>query len=60
MRVLLTMPDRIDKVLKKLAALIETGRFEDVEDDGLEIKPTPSAASSWRESHKSANALSPS
>ena len=51
------MPDRIDKVLKKLAALIETGRFEDVEDDGLEIKPTPSAASSWRESHKSANAF---
>ena len=51
------MPDRIDKVLKKLAALIAAGRFEDVEDDGLEIKPTPSATSSWRESHKSANAF---
>ena len=51
------MPDRIDKVLKKLAALIAVGRFEDVEDDGLEIKPTPSATSSWRESHKSTNAF---
>ena len=51
------MPDRIDKALKKLAALIAAGRFENVEDDGLEIKPTPSATSSWRESHKSANAF---
>ena len=51
------MPDRIDKALKKLADLIAAGRFENVEDDGLEIKPTPSATSSWRESHKSANAF---
>ena len=51
------MPDRIDKVLKKLADLIAAGRFENVEDDGLEIKPTPSATASWRESHKSANAF---
>ena len=51
------MPDRIDKTLKKLADLIAAGRFENVEDDGLEIKPTPSATASWRESHKSANAF---
>ena len=51
------MPDIVDKTLKKLAALIAAGRFENLEDDGLEIKPTPSTTSSWRQSHTSANAF---
>jgi ATP-dependent DNA helicase RecG len=51
------MPDFIDSVLKKLADLIATNRYEQVETDTLELKPVPADAGSWRECHKTINAF---
>ena len=51
------MPDVVDNVLGKLAALIAEDRFESLETDGLEIKPVPAATGDWRERHVSINAF---
>ncbi len=51
------MPDLVDNVLAKLAVLIAEDRFENLETDGLEIKPVPAATGDWRERHVSINAF---
>ena len=51
------MPDVVDNALTKLAVLIAEDRFEEMETDGLEIKPVPAAAGEWRERHVSVNAF---
>jgi len=51
------MSDAVDKVLRKLEALIRSGRHEALETDGLEIKPVPSDAGSWKQIYISANAF---
>ena len=47
----------VDQILNKLAELIATGRFEEIETDTLEIKPVPTDGGSWKERYKSANAF---
>ncbi|MGV3721204.1 MAG: RNA-binding domain-containing protein [Actinomycetota bacterium] len=51
------MPDFVDTILHKLAVLVSERRWEELESDTLEIKPTPSDTGSWRERHKSVNAF---
>ena len=51
------MPDVVDNALTKLAVLIAEDRFEELETEGLEIKPVPAAAGEWRERHVSVNAF---
>lgn len=51
------MSDAVDKVLRKLEALIRSGSHEALETDGLEIKPVPSDGGSWRQIYISANAF---
>ena len=51
------MADFVGNVLSKLAGLIAEGRFEDLETEGLEIKPVPAATGDWRERHVSINAF---
>lgn len=43
----------IDQILKKLADLIRHGKFEELETDGLEIKPVPGDNASWAKIHQS-------
>lgn len=47
----------VDVTLNKLSELIQSGRFEDMESDTLEIKPVPPDGGQWRECHKSVNAF---
>lgn len=47
----------IDHILSKLADLIQQGRFEEMETEGLEIKPVPAEGGEWKERHKSVNAF---
>lgn len=47
----------IDRILIKLAELIQSGRFEELETDALEIKPVPAEGGEWKERHKSINAF---
>lgn len=47
----------VDPILGKLADLIQQGRFEELETEGLEIKPVPADGSEWKECHKSVNAF---
>lgn len=47
----------VDKTLAKLSELIDSGRFEELETDTLEIKNVPSAGGEWRERYKTANAF---
>jgi predicted HTH transcriptional regulator len=51
------MSDLVDQVLDKLAVLLAENRWEELETDGLEIKPVPADTGSWRERHKSVNAF---
>ena len=47
----------VDRILTKLAELIQNGRFEELETEGLEIKPVPADGGEWKERHKSVNAF---
>jgi len=51
------MHNAIDRVLQKLAVLVQEGRFEEQETDTLEIKPVPADAGSWKQIYVSANAF---
>jgi predicted HTH transcriptional regulator len=47
----------VDKTLSRLAELIGAGRFEELENDTLEIKTVPADQHGWHERHKSACAF---
>ncbi|NJM40971.1 MAG: hypothetical protein HC853_09455 [Anaerolineae bacterium] len=47
----------VETTLKRLAELIGSGQFEELETDTLEIKPVPTNDGEWREIHKSACAF---
>ncbi|MBI5153780.1 putative DNA binding domain-containing protein [Candidatus Poribacteria bacterium] len=47
----------LDRILDKLAVLIQQGRFEDLETERIEIKPVPPAEAEWREVCKTACAF---
>src|SRR5258708_2253650 len=47
----------IEQILDRLDLLITRGRFEELETDGLEIKPVPAVGGEWKERHKSINAF---
>lgn len=47
----------VDRILIKLAELIQQGRFEELETEGLEIKPVPAEGGEWKDRHKSINAF---
>ena len=51
------MNDFIDVILQKLQRLIADGGFEELESDGLEIKPVPASGGEWKEIHKTTNAF---
>lgn len=47
----------VDDILFKLADLIQSGRFVELETERLEIKPVPADGGDWKERHKSVNAF---
>ncbi|MFM9117808.1 MAG: hypothetical protein ACKOU6_16780, partial [Planctomycetota bacterium] len=47
----------VDQILNQLADLIKQGRFQELETEGLEIKPVPAEGGEWKERHKSVNAF---
>jgi len=47
----------VESILRKLAELIQQNRFENLESDGLEIKPVPATGSEWRNIKRSINAF---
>lgn len=47
----------VDRILAKLAELIQHDRFEELETEGLEIKPVPAVGTEWHERFKSVNAF---
>jgi len=47
----------VDRILIKLSELIQQGSFEELETEGLEIKPVPATGGDWKERHKSINAF---
>jgi len=47
----------VDHILARLADLIRQNRFEELETEGLEIKPVPADGGDWKERHKSINAF---
>jgi ATP-dependent DNA helicase RecG len=47
----------VDRILAKLAELIQQGRFEELETDTLEIKPVPADGGQWKERFKSVDAF---
>ncbi len=47
----------VDRILVKLTELIQQGRFEELETEGLELKPVPAEGGEWKERHKSINAF---
>ncbi len=49
--------ESMEITLVRLAELIRQGRFEELETDTLEFKPTPSEMNGWKECHKSACAF---
>lgn len=49
--------DDLSFFFAQLQALIEQGRFEELESDTLELKPCPSTAQDWTERYKSVNAF---
>ena len=51
------MSDFVSQVLAKVQRLIAEERFEDLESDGLEIKPVPATGGEWKEIHKTTNAF---
>lgn len=51
------MSDFIGDILLRLQHLISDGKFEELESDGLEIKPVPATGGEWKEIHKTTNAF---
>lgn len=49
--------DDLTLFLSQLQALIEQGRFEELESDTIELKPCPSTGQDWSERFKSVNAF---
>ncbi|MEO7955041.1 MAG: ATP-binding protein [Polaromonas sp.] len=49
--------DDLTIFLSQLQALIEQGRFEELESDTIELKPCPSTGQEWSEQFKSVNAF---
>ena len=49
--------DHVDRILNQLGDLIRQGRFEELETEGLELKPVPAVGADWKERHKSINAF---
>jgi ATP-dependent DNA helicase RecG len=47
----------VDHILNRLSDLIQHGRFEELETEGLEIKAVPADGAEWKERHKSINAF---
>lgn len=47
----------VTQTLHKLSDLIRQNRFEELETEGLEIKPVPASGGDWLERHKSINAF---
>jgi len=47
----------IDRMLLKLARLVQDGRYEELETESIEIKPVPSQGNEWRELNKTINAF---
>ena len=47
----------LTQTLQKLSDLIRQNRFEELETEGLEIKPVPASGGDWQERHKSINAF---
>lgn len=54
---ILPMNDFVSQLLSKIQRLIVEDRFEDLESDGLEIKPIPASGGEWKEIHKTTNAF---
>lgn len=51
------MRKTIDRLLEKLEPLIRAGDFEELESDGIEIKPVPATRGEWRSIHETVNAF---
>ncbi|NQU40569.1 MAG: putative DNA binding domain-containing protein [Lentisphaerae bacterium] len=51
------MRKTIDQLLEKLEPLIRGGEFEELESDGIEIKPVPATGGEWRSIHETVNAF---
>ncbi len=49
--------DDLTSFLAQLQALVEQGRFEELESDTIELKPCPSTGQDWSERFKSVNAF---
>jgi predicted HTH transcriptional regulator len=47
----------VENILHKLAEMIRQDRFEELETEGLELKPVPAEGGEWKERHKSINAF---
>jgi ATP-dependent DNA helicase RecG len=47
----------VENILRKLAEIIRQDRFEELETEGLELKPVPAEGGEWKERHKSINAF---
>lgn len=47
----------VENILHRLAEMIRQGRFEELETEGLELKPVPAEGGEWKERHKSINAF---
>jgi len=45
----------LDRLLDRLDELIRTDSFEELETDGIEIKPVPASGGEWRKIHESVN-----
>jgi ATP-dependent DNA helicase RecG len=52
-----SVSDFVSQILAKIQRLIAEDRFQDLESDGLEIKPVPASGGDWREIHKTTNAF---
>ena len=46
-----------DDILERLAELVVSQKFVDMETDGIEIKPVPSQGNEWKAIHQSVNAF---
>lgn len=47
----------VDRLLERLEPLIRAGAFEELESDGIEIKPVPSTGGEWRSIYETVNAF---
>jgi len=47
----------VDKILSQLADLISRGSYQQLESEGIEIKPVPSTGGDWKQRHIAVNAF---